>query len=257
VELIELLETSPAGNASLILTHQLIAARLNVGIGAAAPVDVARALDDTEAWIAANKDADGNSPMALPEGQLRPRRSSWPGRSTPSMKAALAPITASYSHQRGLVRANDERAPDGAGCHRGRAPAAPVTAVMTKVRSTSPTPRSVPVTARRTDTCTSGRRASHRCQASPGARAHPQQVSASVPLGSGGAAVGADAVVFLPAIISWQACVSLALADEARLWVADARCIRRMHLGPSLHQPQEVRHERRLADEAFVERPCK
>ncbi|WP_437811203.1 hypothetical protein [Sorangium sp. So ce1078] len=66
-ELLELFRTAPKGDTSLILCHQLIAARLNVESGASdAAVD--GALADAEAWMAANKDADGELPYGTKRG---------------------------------------------------------------------------------------------------------------------------------------------------------------------------------------------
>ncbi|WP_437334114.1 hypothetical protein [Sorangium sp. So ce394] len=66
-ELLELFRTPPKGDASLILGHQLIAALLNVGSGASdAALD--GALADAEAWMAANKDADGRLPYGVKRG---------------------------------------------------------------------------------------------------------------------------------------------------------------------------------------------
>ena len=58
VELLTLFATPPAGDASLILAHQLIAAMLNHLTGAASAAGIAEA----DAWMAANKDADGRLP---------------------------------------------------------------------------------------------------------------------------------------------------------------------------------------------------
>lgn len=58
-ELLAFLNTSPRGNASLILVHQLIAAKLNVASGAAAP---GTAIAQADAWIASHQAAG----MSLP-----------------------------------------------------------------------------------------------------------------------------------------------------------------------------------------------
>ncbi|WP_437576221.1 hypothetical protein [Sorangium sp. So ce887] len=66
-ELLELFRTPPKGDTSLILGHQLIAALLNVASGASdAALD--GALADAEAWMAANKDADGKLPYGVKRG---------------------------------------------------------------------------------------------------------------------------------------------------------------------------------------------
>ncbi len=53
-ELLDILGTSPKGDMSYILGHQLIAARLNVAAGASVPELIAVALDDAEDWLVAN-----------------------------------------------------------------------------------------------------------------------------------------------------------------------------------------------------------
>jgi hypothetical protein len=70
-ELIELLETPPQGDASLILAHAVITAMLNVAIGAEVPGDVAAALDAAQAWLIANRDTDGRLPFGITGGPER------------------------------------------------------------------------------------------------------------------------------------------------------------------------------------------
>lgn len=62
-ELDALLHNATEGDASLILAHQLIAARLNEAAGASVPSSVADALNDADAWLVANADADGRLPF--------------------------------------------------------------------------------------------------------------------------------------------------------------------------------------------------
>ncbi|WP_437588677.1 hypothetical protein [Sorangium sp. So ce1000] len=66
-ELLDLFRTAPKGDASLILGHQLVAALLNVGSGAS-DAALGGALADAEAWMAANKDADGRLPYGIKQG---------------------------------------------------------------------------------------------------------------------------------------------------------------------------------------------
>ncbi|WP_437956885.1 hypothetical protein WME76_36770 [Sorangium sp. So ce119] len=66
-ELLELFRTPPKGDASLIVGHQLIAALLNVASGAS-DAALGGALADAEAWMAANKDADGRLPYGVKRG---------------------------------------------------------------------------------------------------------------------------------------------------------------------------------------------
>ncbi len=62
-ELLDLLRTPPAGgDVSLILSHQLIAAMLNVASGAAFS---GSGIDDANAWLAANADGDGRLPFGV------------------------------------------------------------------------------------------------------------------------------------------------------------------------------------------------
>lgn len=63
-QLIALLRTPPkGGDASLILSHQLIAALLNLENGASAPAEVQDAIDGAQAWLLANADGDGLLPF--------------------------------------------------------------------------------------------------------------------------------------------------------------------------------------------------
>lgn len=74
-QLITLLGTPPKGDCSLIMGSQFIAALLNGAGGASAPPEVQQALADAEAWMAANKDADGLLPYGIrptPEGFPNP-----------------------------------------------------------------------------------------------------------------------------------------------------------------------------------------
>ena len=68
VELLTILWTPPQGDTSLILAHQLIAALLNVALGATAPPAVQTALSDAEAWMLANADSDGRLPYGSTDG---------------------------------------------------------------------------------------------------------------------------------------------------------------------------------------------
>jgi hypothetical protein len=64
-DLLTLLSTSPGGDASLILAHQLIAAMLNVASGAVAPAASAQAIADAQAWMTANLPATGRLPYGI------------------------------------------------------------------------------------------------------------------------------------------------------------------------------------------------
>jgi hypothetical protein len=64
-EALALLQTPTAGDASLILAHQLIAAKLNILVGGASDASVASTVADADAWLAANADADGALPFGV------------------------------------------------------------------------------------------------------------------------------------------------------------------------------------------------
>jgi hypothetical protein len=63
-ELLTIFNTPPTGDASLILGHQLIAAMLNAANGAG-QAQVGSAIDAAQAWMSANKDADGRIPYGV------------------------------------------------------------------------------------------------------------------------------------------------------------------------------------------------
>ena len=69
-QLLALLDTSPGGDASLILAHQLIAALLNVANGAVPSAAVQQAINDAQAWMAANKGSNAALPYGLPAGSV-------------------------------------------------------------------------------------------------------------------------------------------------------------------------------------------
>ncbi len=58
-QLLNLLKSAPRGDASLILADQLISSMLDAATGTSVPPTVQDAIDDAQAWMAANKDADG------------------------------------------------------------------------------------------------------------------------------------------------------------------------------------------------------
>jgi hypothetical protein len=67
-DLLAIFAMDPGGDASLILAHQLIAALLNQAAAANPPAAVTLALGNAQAWMAANKDADGTLPYGTPPG---------------------------------------------------------------------------------------------------------------------------------------------------------------------------------------------
>jgi hypothetical protein len=60
-----LLQTPTGGDASLILAHQLIAARLNIQVGGTGIGAIADALTGADAWLTAHADADGTLPYGV------------------------------------------------------------------------------------------------------------------------------------------------------------------------------------------------
>ncbi|MGH7440616.1 MAG: hypothetical protein ACRENE_33410, partial [Polyangiaceae bacterium] len=54
-QLLDLFNTAPGGDASLILGHQLVVALLNVANGAVATATLQQAINDALAWMAANR----------------------------------------------------------------------------------------------------------------------------------------------------------------------------------------------------------
>jgi hypothetical protein len=67
-QLLALFDTSPGGDASLILAHQLIAALLNVANGAVPSATVQQAINDAQAWMTANKGSNAALPYGVPAG---------------------------------------------------------------------------------------------------------------------------------------------------------------------------------------------
>jgi hypothetical protein len=66
-QLLDLFNTAPKGDASLILVHQLIAALLNVANGAAPSATVQQAINDAQTWMATNR-GDAGLPYGVPAG---------------------------------------------------------------------------------------------------------------------------------------------------------------------------------------------
>jgi hypothetical protein len=62
---LSLLQTPAGGDASLILAHQLIAAKLNVAVLGAGDSSVASTIAAADAWLSANADADGSLPFGV------------------------------------------------------------------------------------------------------------------------------------------------------------------------------------------------
>lgn len=64
-ELLDILATPSAGDASLLLAKQIIAARLNEAAGATLPIGVASALVAMDTWLPAQADQDGSLPFQI------------------------------------------------------------------------------------------------------------------------------------------------------------------------------------------------
>lgn len=62
------LKTPPKGDASLILAHQLIAAKLNIQVGGASSASISATVGAADAWLAVHVDADGWLPFSVPAG---------------------------------------------------------------------------------------------------------------------------------------------------------------------------------------------
>src|SRR5579859_4387032 len=54
-QLLDLFNTAPKGDASIILAHQLIAALLNTANGAVSSAAVQQAINDAQTWLTANR----------------------------------------------------------------------------------------------------------------------------------------------------------------------------------------------------------
>jgi len=67
-QLLELLHTPVKGDASILLSHQLIAALLNVAAGAPISIGTQAAIDGAHAWLLANADSDGRLPYGTAPG---------------------------------------------------------------------------------------------------------------------------------------------------------------------------------------------
>jgi len=62
-EALAILNTPVSGDASLILSHQLIAAKLNLEVGGAGSSSIDATIAAADAWLAANADEDGTLPF--------------------------------------------------------------------------------------------------------------------------------------------------------------------------------------------------
>jgi hypothetical protein len=64
-QLLDLFDTAPTGDASIILAHQLIAALLNQANGAPASAAVQQAINEAQAWMVANRGSNAGLPYAV------------------------------------------------------------------------------------------------------------------------------------------------------------------------------------------------
>ncbi len=67
-QLLDLFDTAPMGDASLILGHQLEAALLNVANGAVPSASVEQAIADAQAWMTANRGSHAGLPYGVSAG---------------------------------------------------------------------------------------------------------------------------------------------------------------------------------------------
>lgn len=67
-QLLDIFNTAPKGDASIILAHQLIAALLNTANGAVPSAAVQQSINDAQAWMAANRGDAGGLPFSVPAG---------------------------------------------------------------------------------------------------------------------------------------------------------------------------------------------
>jgi hypothetical protein len=67
-QLLDLFNTAPAGDASLILAHQLIAALLNIRNGAVPSMSVQQAISDAQTWMVANQGSNAGLPCGVSAG---------------------------------------------------------------------------------------------------------------------------------------------------------------------------------------------
>jgi hypothetical protein len=67
-QLLDLFNTAPKGDASLILGHQLIAALLNFASGAVPSAAVQQAINDAQTWMAANAGSSARLPYGVSAG---------------------------------------------------------------------------------------------------------------------------------------------------------------------------------------------
>jgi hypothetical protein len=67
-QLLDIFNTPPKGDASIILAHQLIAALLNTANGAVPSAAVTQSINDAQAWMAANRGDAGGLPFGVSAG---------------------------------------------------------------------------------------------------------------------------------------------------------------------------------------------
>ena len=67
-QLLDLFNTAPKGDASIILGHQLSAALLNTANGAGTSAAVEQAISDAQAWMAANQGSNAGLPFGVSAG---------------------------------------------------------------------------------------------------------------------------------------------------------------------------------------------
>jgi hypothetical protein len=89
-QLLDLFNTPPKGDASLILVHQLIAALLNTANNAAPSAAVNQAINDAQAWMAANRGDAGLLPYGVPAGSAAGQQATALTQSLDNFNSGLA-----------------------------------------------------------------------------------------------------------------------------------------------------------------------
>jgi hypothetical protein len=89
-QLLGLFNTAPAGDASLILGHQLIAALLNTASGAAPSAAVQQAINDAQTWMATNLGSSGHLPYGVSAGSAAGQQATALTQSLDTFNSGLA-----------------------------------------------------------------------------------------------------------------------------------------------------------------------
>jgi hypothetical protein len=88
--LLDLFNTAPMGDASLILAHQLIAALLNTANGAAPSAAVNQAINDAQTWMVANRGSNAGLPYGVSAGSAAGQQATALTQSLDNFNSGLA-----------------------------------------------------------------------------------------------------------------------------------------------------------------------